>query len=214
MILRTQGLHLRRGRQSIRLPDIALSGAQSLALCGPSGAGKTSVLLSIAGLVRPEAGEVILGEQSLWALSEAGRAKARGRGIGYVFADFRLIDSLSVMDNLQIARASAHLALDGARARMLLERLGVAELETRRADRLSQGQMQRVALARALMNGPGLLLADEPTAALDADNAERLMQVLLDVAQEEGAALIVATHDRRWLPKLGKVAFVAGEVAA
>src|SRR5690606_19855561 len=107
---------------------------------------------------------------ALWSLPESGRARLRGRSIGYVFADFRLIDSLSVMDNLQIARASAHLSHDYDRAGTLLEALGVYDLKDRRADRLSQGQAQRVALARALMNRPALVLADEPTAALDEHN--------------------------------------------
>ncbi|MFT4089833.1 MAG: ATP-binding cassette domain-containing protein [Asticcacaulis sp.] len=208
MILETKQLTLKRGQQGIGLPDISLGAGESLALSGASGSGKTSVLLAMAGLVAPQGGEVKLNGRSLWAMSEAMRAKTRGREIGFVFADYRLIDSLSVMDNLLMACASAHLPLDGQRARDLLERLGVGEMVRKRADRLSQGQMQRVALARALMNRPRLLLADEPTAALDQENADQLMQLLQAVAQTEGVALIVATHDRRLLPRLGKVAFV------
>lgn len=208
-VLQTCSLAMTRGEQRIVLPDIHLSKGEALALSGPSGSGKTSLLLALAGLVRPETGEVLVEGQSLWAMSEAVRAKMRGRAIGFLFADFRLIDAMSVMDNLQIARASAHLALDFDRAHTLLERLQIADLAERRADSLSQGQMQRVAMARALMNTPKVLLADEPTAALDRDNGDRLINLLLDLARDEGATLILATHDPSLVRRLGKVAFVS-----
>ncbi|MBP2160308.1 MULTISPECIES: ABC transporter ATP-binding protein [Asticcacaulis] len=208
-ILQTRALSVERGRQSIGLPDLTLHAGGTLALCGPSGSGKTSLLLALAGLVRPRAGEVIIDGQPLWRLPEAGRARLRGRAIGFVFADYRLIDSLSVMDNLQIARASAHLARDLDRATNLLERLGVAPLASIRADRLSQGQMQRVALARALMNRPALLLADEPTAALDEAAGDRLIDLLLDLGRDEGIATVIATHERRLLPRLDDTLFLA-----
>lgn len=207
-VVETHGLHMRRGEQAFTLPDIRLLAGETLALSGPSGSGKTSLLLALAGLVRPKGGEVRLQGQSMWNLSESGRARLRGQSIGYVFADFRLIDSLSVMDNLQMARASAHLRPDSQRAKHLLDRLNIPHLSDRRADRLSQGQAQRVALARALMNRPPLLLADEPTAALDEDNGRDLMALLLSLTQEEGAAALIATHDKRLFAQLGGVAFV------
>lgn len=204
-IIETQNLAVTRGEHHIRLSDLKLSAGEALAMCGPSGSGKTSLLLAMAGLVRPSSGNIWINGQSLWGLSETGRARLRGREIGFVFADFRLIDSLSVMDNLQIARASAHMSLDFDRAHSLLDRLGVSGLAARRADQLSQGQMQRVAIARALMNRPRLLLADEPTAALDEEMGDQFLDLLLQIGQEEGSAVIVATHDRGLLPRLGAV---------
>jgi ABC-type lipoprotein export system ATPase subunit len=189
-VLTCSDLKVKRGEAKLVLSDITLKAQESMAL---------------AGLIRPYEGEVRLDNQSLWTQSEAGRAKVRGRQIGYVFADFRLIDSLSVMDNLQIARASAHLSLDYEHASTLLERLGISDLSQRRADRLSQGQMQRVALARALMNRPKLILADEPTAALDEDNANQLMTLILELAASYKAAMIVATHDKRVMARLDRL---------
>ncbi|BEV10358.1 ATP-binding cassette domain-containing protein [Asticcacaulis sp. DW145] len=208
MPLCAENLAVRRGDALIGLPDLHLSAGQTLALTGPSGAGKTSLLLCLAGLIAPVNGTVQLEDKPLWPSKAIDRARLRGRRIGFVFADYRLIDSLSVMDNLQMARASAHLPLDVARAHHLLDRLGISALTHRRADRLSQGQAQRVALARAVMNAPALILADEPTAALDETNAEAMLSLLLDLAQDEGTALIVATHDARVKARLGAVAEV------
>lgn len=208
MPLRAENLAVRRGDALIGLPDLHLSPGQTLALTGPSGAGKTSLLLCLAGLIAPVNGTVQLEDKPIWPSKAIDRARLRGRRIGFVFADYRLIDSLSVMDNLQMARASAHLPLDFARAHHLLDRLGISALKDRRTDRLSQGQAQRVALARAVMNAPALILADEPTAALDEANAEALLSLLLDLAQDEGTALIVATHDARVKARLGSVAEV------
>lgn len=203
MPLLAEKLAVRRGDALIGLPDVRLSAGQTMALTGPSGAGKTSLLLCLAGLIAPVNGTVHLESKPLWPSKAIDRARLRGRRIGFVFADYRLIDSLSVMDNLQMARASAHLPLDFARAHHLLDRLDISGLKDRRADRLSQGQAQRVSLARAMMNAPALILADEPTAALDETNAEALLSLLLDLAQDEGLAMIVATHDARVKARLG-----------
>ncbi|ADU12711.1 ABC transporter ATP-binding protein [Asticcacaulis excentricus] len=203
MLLVTEDICVRRGEALIGLPDLHLGTGETLALTGPSGAGKTSLLLCLAGLVAPVNGTVRLEDRHVWPGHDIDRARLRGRRIGFVFADYRLIDSLSVMDNLQMARASAHLPLDFARAHHLLERLDITALKDRRADRLSQGQAQRVALARAVMNAPALILADEPSAALDEVNAEALLSLMLDLVQDEGTALIVATHDARVKARLG-----------
>ncbi len=199
-----RNLTVRRRDRDIRCPDIALEAGGSLALAGPSGAGKTSILLAIAGLLRPQAGSVELGGTTLWALPDKRRAALRGTSIGYVFASFHLVDALNVEDNLQLARTCAGLPGDRDRAYRLLDQLGLGGLAQQRADRLSQGQMQRVAIARALMNRPKLILCDEPTAALDADTAAALTALLLTSARDEGAALIVATHDARVMAAVGQ----------
>ena len=202
-MLNVEGLRVRRGDRLIISPNLSLGAGDSLALRGPSGAGKTSLLLAMAGVLKPESGRVFIDGQSVWDLGEEARAQARGRKIGYVFAAFHLIDALSVMDNLQLARACTGLGPDRGRAAQLLASLGIGELASRRVDRLSQGQMQRVALARALMNRPKVLLCDEPTAALDDTAAEAMIGLLTRSAAAEGAALLVATHDRRVMSSLG-----------
>ena len=209
-----QGLTVVRGDRTIACPDLHLAPGQSLALRGPSGVGKTSLLLAMAGILRPASGQVTIDGQALWTLGDEGRARVRGRDIGYVFASFHLIDGLDVMDNLQLARACADLAPDRRRAMSLLASLGMADLAGQRADRLSQGQMQRVALARALMNRPKILLCDEPTAALDDAAATALIDLLKAQAVAEGAALLVATHDRRVMASLDAVLELQAEVAA
>jgi putative ABC transport system ATP-binding protein len=209
-----QDLTIHRGDRDITCPDAQLSAGQSLALVGPSGVGKTSLLLAFAGLLRPKTGAVRIDGNELWDLSEEGRARRRGRSIGYVFASFHLIDALSVLDNLQIARTCAGLSGDRAgdrgRARDLLNQLGLDGLEHRRADRLSQGQMQRVAVGRALMNKPSVLLCDEPTAALDDVAARALIALLRETAAREEAALVVATHDARVMNAVDRVITLSG----
>ena len=204
-----QFLTVVRGDRTIACPDIYLGPGRSLALRGPSGVGKTSLLLAMAGILRPASGQVTIDDRSLWTLNDEGRARLRGRDIGYVFASFHLIDALNVMDNLQLARACADLPPDRERARTLLASLGIADLVGQRADRLSQGQMQRVALARALMNQPKILLCDEPTAALDDVAATAMIDLLTTLAAAEGAALLVATHDRRVMAALDSVVELA-----
>jgi len=215
MVLSIDTLTVRRGDRVISSPKIALAAGQSLALRGPSGVGKTSLLLAMAGILKPESVEVWLDGTALWSLGDEARARIRGREIGYVFASFHLIDALNVGDNLQLARACAGLPQDWIRASSLLNALGIGNLRTRRADKLSQGQMQRVALARALMNGPKLLLCDEPTAALDDASAEAMIDLLKRSAVEAGAALLIATHDRRVMAALdGAVALESQGVEA
>ncbi len=209
-----QFLAVVRGGRTIACPDIYLGPGQSLALRGPSGVGKTSLLLAMAGILRPQSGQVTIDGEPLWALNDEARARRRGRDIGYVFASFHLIDALDVMDNLQLARACADLPPDRDRAVALLSSLGLAGLSRQRADRLSQGQMQRVALARALMNRPKVLLCDEPTAALDDEAATAMIDLLKAQAAAEGAALLVATHDRRVMASLDAVLELTAEKVA
>ena len=213
--LETRHVTVRRGERLIVCPDLGLDAGQSLAVCGPSGVGKTSLLLAMAGILRPDSGVVAIGGTDLWNLGEEERAKLRGRSIGYVFASFHLIDALNVWDNLQLARTCAGLKADRTRTQTLLDRLGIGSLGDQRADRLSQGQMQRVALARALMNRPGLLLCDEPTAALDDVSAADMIALLRQSAVEDGAALLIATHDQRVIRAMDSVLTLeAAELAA
>ena len=164
---------------------------------GASGSGKTTFLNLVAGLLRPSEGDVVVGGQSLGGLEGTALDRWRGRTVGIVPQKLHLIASLSVLQNLLLAPFLAGLPPDKARARSLLELLGLKEKASEKPHQLSHGQAQRVAIARAVMNRPKLLLADEPTANLDDQNCFQALELLESQARECGATLIVATHDQR-----------------
>ena len=174
--------------------------AQYVAVCGPSGCGKTTLLLICGGMLRPESGSVILYGHDLYALSPENRAGIRSAHIGFVFQQFHLIPYLNVVDN--VLAASLGLRSNDAaqrkqmrqRAVELVERFGLSDRAEHLPGELSTGQRQRVALARAILNRPQLLLADEPTGNLDAENSEVVWEYLREFAAEDRAVLLV-THD-------------------
>jgi ABC-type lipoprotein export system ATPase subunit len=198
MVLTTKGIALTRdGRPVAVLPDLEVACGRSVAILGASGAGKTTALMALAGIRAPANGEVVVEDISLWKLPAAQRDRFRGQRIGLVFQSFHLIDAVSVAANLRLAARCAGLVPEDERLNQLLERLQITALRARRADRLSHGQAQRVAVARALFNKPAVVLADEPTSALDDLSTSRLLALLKELALLEGAALVIATHDRR-----------------
>ena len=165
-------------------------------LDGPSGAGKSTLLNIVAGLILPDTGSVTVVGTTLSKLSEARRDRFRAAHIGYIFQSFNLLSPLSVVENLTVPLRLAGLndpKLD-ARANATLERLGLAAHINKRPYELSVGQRQRVAVARALLMRPALLLADEPTASLDAASAREVRKALLEL-HTAGTTLLVATHD-------------------
>ncbi len=166
-------------------------------IAGPSGSGKTTLLSILAGLLRPTQGTVRVGEHEISAMSEAALDAWRGGNVGYVPQRLHLIDSLNVRDNLQLAQYLGCKRVTSAAAHSLLRALDIEAFALRFPHELSQGQAQRVAVARAVINGPGLLLADEPTAALDDVQAERAIALLFERATAVGATLVVASHDAR-----------------
>ena len=174
--------------------------AQFVAICGPSGCGKTTLLLICGGLLRPETGAVVLYGHDLYSLSPENRAGIRSAHIGFVFQQFHLVPYLNVLDN--VLAASLGLRLDDAaqrkqirqRAMELVERFGLADRAEHLPAELSTGQRQRVALARAMLNRPKILLADEPTGNLDADNSNVVWEYLREFAADDRAVLLV-THD-------------------
>lgn len=173
-------------------------------LIGPSGCGKTTLLHIIAGLLAPTEGRVIVADQDLSTLSGAKSDRFRGQMVGIMFQRLHLIGALTVLGNLTVAQTLAGQAADAAQAMTILETIGLGEKARAYPQGLSQGQAQRVALARAVINGPALIIADEPTANLDDANAERVIDLLDSQAQANGSALIVATHDRRLMPRFSK----------
>lgn len=187
----------RSGCAFASLPDLDVVTGQSLAILGASGSGKTTALLALAGIRAPAGGEITIDGTSLWGLPGHRRDRYRGQRIGLVFQTFHIVDAVSVAANLALAARCAGLPNDPGRIASLLQRLGIADIAPRRADRISHGQAQRVAVARALINRPAVVLADEPTSALDDGNAASMLALLKETAAAEGAALVIATHDRR-----------------
>jgi putative ABC transport system ATP-binding protein len=192
------------GRPIVSVPQWSLAAGEHAVVVGPSGSGKTSLLHMVAGLLTPTAGAISVAGQRLGDLAPAVLDLFRGRHIGIVFQNLHLVEALSVVDNLLLARFFARLAPDGARLGTLLDGLGVAHAERRRPHQLSQGERQRVAIARALVNAPRLVLADEPTSALDDYNCGQVLDLLFKQAETHGATLVVATHDARVTGRFGR----------
>lgn len=169
----------------------------SLALTGPSGSGKTSLLNCLAGISVPQSGTVQAGEKILSKLSESNRANFRLRSIGMVFQYGELLPELTVLDNVALPLRFAGTERDVAyaRAREVLELVGLEDKLERHPDVLSGGETQRVGIARALSSKPGLILADEPTGMLDEANAEAITAMLVQISRESGATVVYATHD-------------------
>jgi putative ABC transport system ATP-binding protein len=176
------------GRAPLGPLSLRLAAGQHMLLLGPSGSGKTTLLLALAGLRPPQAGTVRIAGTDPYALGESARDAFRARNIALIFQSFHLIPALSVIDNIRLA---------GEPEAEMLAALGLTSLLTALPRHLSHGQAQRVAIARALAARPRLLLADEPTAALDDGNAATVARLLLDLAAQAGTTLIIATHDNR-----------------
>jgi len=167
----------------------------TLAIVGPSGSGKTTLLGLAAGLDRPSRGSVTLAGTDLTPLGEDARAKLRAQHVGFVFQSFRLLPTLTALDNVAIPLELR--GESGAReaSRQLLERVGLAERTDHYPSQLSGGEQQRVAVARAFAGRPTLLFADEPTGNLDEATGDRVEALLFELNREAGTALVVVTHD-------------------
>ena len=201
------------------LSDIqfVLEPGATAAVTGPSGAGKTTLLYAVAGLVRPDRGGVHWGGNDIAAWPERRRDRWRRDAVGLVFQDFQLFPELGVVDNILLPTRFDRVRSPAAlreRAHALAERVGVAAV-TARAGALSRGEQQRVAVARALIRRPALLLADEPTASLDPENGARVADILLEMAGETRATLLIASHDPALLARVGTIyRLEAGRLAA
>lgn len=185
---------------------------EKLFLCGPSGAGKTSLLYTLAGLEKPNRGRVRAGGRDLYALSRREQARLRNREMGYVFQNFYLLPELTALENVLVPSMIGR-KKSRDRALELLERVGLAHRTAHLPAELSGGEQQRVAIARALANDPAILFADEPTGNLDTKTGEGIMDLLMTVAREEERTLLVVTHDHE-LAETGdrKVTLVDGRI--
>jgi putative ABC transport system ATP-binding protein len=193
---------------ALRGIDLEVRQGELLMLVGPSGCGKTSLISVIAALLEPDSGDCFLLDADLQSMTRQQRAVFRGRHIGFVFQAFNLLPALSALDNvaapLLIQGLSQRQA--GARARAVLERVGLADRAHQLPGQLSGGQQQRVAIARALVHEPDLIICDEPTSSLDHATGHEVMQLLHDAARKEQRTLIVVTHDLRILEFADRIA--------
>ena len=222
----TVAVEVSAGGRRLRILDVAAlqcpAGAQ-VALTGPSGSGKTTLLGALAGLYGPGAGRIDWGGTDISRLTSRERDAWRLRHVGLVFQEAELVPELDVTENVLLPARFSRFAVPGAirvRAASLIRRVGLAT-PGRRAAALSSGERQRAAVARALLLDPPVILADEPTASLDRETARQVGDLLVEVARESGATLVVATHDadlaarfaRTWSIRDGRVAASRTEAA-
>ncbi len=182
--------------------DFYIPKSSLVGICGTSGSGKSTFLKLISGILVPTVGDIVWGDYCISSKTAAERDRWRGRHIGFLFQDFRLFDGLTAEQNAVLPFTFRHkltqLTVDRARAMLLQYGL----FPDTPIELLSRGEMQRVALVRVLLQNPSVILADEPTASLDPENAERVGDALIEAARYISATLIVVTHDQHLLHKL------------
>ena len=199
-IIEARGIEKSFGQTpALRGATLSVARGEVLAIMGPSGSGKSTLLHCLAGILTPDAGEVIFNGTRLDTMSEAKRSELRRNTFGFVFQFGQLVPELSAEENIALP-----LLLSGDRrgpalreARAWFPRLGLDGLENRRSGELSGGQAQRIALARGLVAKPEVLFADEPTGSLDSVAGEQVMNLLTAAAREQGATVLLVTHEAR-----------------
>ncbi len=198
-------LHLKDVKKSFSLPDgselpildlpeFHVAAAEQMVMVGRSGCGKTTLLHVIAGISRPDAGQVRVDDWEITLFSEAECDRFRAERIGYVFQTFNLLPGFSAIENVLLAMRFTRGRPDRSRARQLLQRVGLSHRMTHKPAMLSVGEQQRVAVARALANRPKLLLADEPTANVDSGHQQQVLDLIRETCCEEEVTLVLITH--------------------
>ena len=178
--------------------EFSLEAGAQWALRGESGSGKTTFLNLIAGILAPDSGRVCLDGRETSGLGEAGRDRLRAETIGYIFQTFNLLQGHTALENVELGMAFGR-GVNRSQAESLLKRVGLGDKLGHFPRQLSTGQQQRVAVARALANKPKLVLADEPTGNLDRRHSREALALIREVCREEGAALLLVSHDERVL---------------
>lgn len=200
----------------LAIPGLEIAAGEHVAVTGPSGSGKSTFVNIITGLEKLANGHARWGGTDLAKLPESRRDRWRGENIGLVMQDFHLFPGLSAVDNVLLPARLAHAASASRvqRAHDLLDRVGLSR-HTQRIETMSRGEMQRVAVARALLREPGIIVADEPTASLDAESGEAVGKLLLELAGQLGATLIVISHDQRMIaPLKRRLALLSGRIVS
>ncbi len=177
---------------------------EAVAVVGASGSGKSTLLGLMAGLDTPSQGKVFINDEDLFALDEDGRAKLRGRLVGFVFQSFQLLPALSALENVMLPLELSGVTDADKRARAILERVGLGARLKHYPRQLSGGEQQRVAIARAFVTEPKLLFADEPTGNLDAKTGRAMIDLLFELNRERGTTLILVTHDLGLAARCGR----------
>jgi putative ABC transport system ATP-binding protein len=175
--------------------DYTIPSGRFVAIVGPSGSGKSTLLGLLAGLDAPTTGSILVDDVDITTLTEDGLAKLRGEKIGFVFQFFHLVPSLTAFENVLVPMEIARRKDATARARQLLEEVGLTERAHHYPSQLSGGEQQRIAIARALANDPPIVLADEPTGNLDSATGRHIMELLVGVHRRRQSTLVLVTHD-------------------
>lgn len=201
----------------LEIARLAIAPGETVAVTGPSGSGKSTLINVVTGLERPNRGRVMWAGEDLARRSEAARDAWRAANVGLVMQDFHLFPGLSAVENVLLPARFRRLSVDAsmkARALDLLAHVGIAR-PAQSVETLSRGEMQRVAVARALLKRPGIIVADEPTASLDAEAGAVVGELLTELSRKEGATLVAVTHDDRLVARLDRqVRLKAGRIVA
>jgi len=192
---------------ALRGLDLEVKTGEFTAICGPSGSGKTTALNLIGALDDPTAGKVFLEGRELSKLSRAELARIRRDRVGFVFQAYNLVPVLTAYENAEIVLALQGVASDERKSRVmkLLAEVGLEGMEHRRPDQLSGGQQQRVAIARAIAADPAVVLADEPTANVDSETADRLLGIMEKLNRDRGVTFIFSTHDTKVMSRARRI---------
>lgn len=194
-VLDIERFELQRGEQAV--------------LVGSSGGGKTTLLNVIAGLRTPDSGRVVIDGTNVTALSEAARDRFRAERIGFVFQTFNLLPAFTALENVLLGMSFGGGRVDRSRAKELLARVGLSHRLNNRPAQLSVGERQRVAVARALANKPSLMLADEPTANVDAANQQAVLDMIREACREQNVSLLLVTHSPQVAEQFDRVEHLA-----
>jgi ABC-type lipoprotein export system ATPase subunit len=189
----------------VSVKHFSLAAGEERALRGESGCGKTTFLNLVSGILAADSGSVLIDGTDMASLPEPGRDRLRAAKLGYIFQTFNLLQGFTVLENVVLGMSFSGPGPDPARARQLLERVGLGHRLGHFPRQLSTGQQQRVAVARALANRPALVLADEPTGNLDPRNARESLELIRDACRENAASLLLVSHDEGVLAQFGRV---------
>lgn len=210
-VIRCENVHLRLGSGAgevhvLKGISLAIGAGESLSLVGPSGSGKSTLLMAIAGLERPNSGQIIVDGNDLTKLNEDALTRLRGRSIGIVFQSFHLIPNMTALENVAVPLELSGVADAFERAKVELDTIGLSDRVNHYPAELSGGEQQRVAIARALVPGPAILLADEPTGNLDAANGALITDLLFETQASRGTTLVLVTHDLKLAERSSRIA--------